>query len=174
MEWHQVSIIQFSGESTFWLWSETGEWIGFVCACSLLPSSTWHMFQWAELFKACSNQKPSASVHPLTFVSLHRNVLISWLRRSTWNVSMVRRTPTVTWLNVFISNFLTVWHSANRYVMERMKATELHSSYPAAIWTSLFNNWDQDSPSASLRFTSELLRIDTFQVCKYGHQCHLT
>lgn len=30
------------------------------------------------------------------------------------------------------------------------------------------------TPSASLRFTSELLRIDTFQVCKYGHQCHLT
>lgn len=42
-----------------------------------------------------------------------------------------------------------LWHSASRYVMERMKATELHSSHPAAIWTSLFNDWDQDSISQS-------------------------
>uniref|UniRef100_A0A8C4LQM4 Uncharacterized protein n=1 Tax=Equus asinus asinus TaxID=83772 RepID=A0A8C4LQM4_EQUAS len=54
-----------------------------------------------------------------------------------------------------------------------MKSTQVHSSQPAAIWTSLFKPGTK-TPSAGLRCTSELLRIDTFQVCKYGHQRHLT
>lgn len=49
---------------------------------------------------------------------------------------MVKRTPTVTWLNLF-SSCQTVRHSANSHVMEKMETTELPCSQAAAMRTSL-------------------------------------
>lgn len=59
LEWHQVSVIQFSwlAKSPNWMWSEMGDWIAMVCALCLLPSSTWHETQWSKLFKLCSKHR---------------------------------------------------------------------------------------------------------------------
>lgn len=139
--------IQWTSEvSSTWMWSEMGEWIALVCAHCLLPSSTWHENQRPKLFKARSNHGG--------FLSVSHHLPLFLLTEMHWHSDWEGVLGTCWWweghlqllgLTFLIAIFLTVWHSANRYVMERMKATELHSSYPAAIWTSLFNNWDQDS-----------------------------
>uniref|UniRef100_A0A8C9GN68 Uncharacterized protein n=1 Tax=Piliocolobus tephrosceles TaxID=591936 RepID=A0A8C9GN68_9PRIM len=53
-----------------------------------------------------------------------------------------------------------------------METTQVYGSQPATIGPP-FLKLRPRLLSAVLRFTLELLRIDTFQICKYGHQCHL-
>uniref|UniRef100_A0A8C8UCF8 Uncharacterized protein n=1 Tax=Peromyscus maniculatus bairdii TaxID=230844 RepID=A0A8C8UCF8_PERMB len=52
-----------------------------------------------------------------------------------------------------------------------MEAAHVHSSQPAAIWTSLFNA-ETTVPTSWSQATAGLLRTDTFQSVN-RRQCHL-
>lgn len=155
LEWYPVSVIQFSGlaKPSPWMWSERGEWIAVVCVFYLLLSSAW---QGNSLGVQNPNLEqtqrgllclcPTAYLYSVPPTEMH------------WHPYWEGVLGTCRWweghLQLLGLAFLLaiIWlceHSASRYVMERTKVTELHSSHPAAIWTSLFNVWDQDSISQS-------------------------
>lgn len=71
---------------------------------------------------------------------------------------MVRRTPTVTWPNPS----KRVCDPQHIVPVTRMETTQVHSSQPAAIWTSLFKA-ETTVPTSWSQATAGLLRTDTFQ-----------
>lgn len=81
---------------------------------------------------------------------------------------MVRRTPTVTWLNP--SSRVSVTHE-QIVPVNKVETTQVHSSQPATIWTFLFKAETTVSTSWS-QATAGLLRTDTFQSVN-RRQCHL-
>lgn len=79
---------------------------------------------------------------------------------------MVRRTPTVTWPNPS----KRVCDPQHIVPVTRMETTQVHSSQPAAIWTSLFKA-ETTVPTSWSQATAGLLRTDTFQSVN-RRQCH--
>lgn len=74
---------------------------------------------------------------------------------------MVRRTPTVTWLNP--PSRVSVTHE-QIVPVNKVETTRVHSSQPATIWTFLFKAETTVSTSWS-QATAGLLRTD-ISVCK--------
>lgn len=90
LEWHPVSVIQFSGlaKPSAWTWSER-EWTAVVCVLCPLLFSAWQGLPHGA--KSKSGATPEKGFTPVShhlplFCSSHRNASTSSLRRNTWNV----------------------------------------------------------------------------------------
>jgi hypothetical protein len=85
-----------------------------------------------------------------------RNALIFSSKKNIWSESMVRRTPTVTWLNP--SSRVCMTHK-QIVPVNKMETTQVHSSQPAAIWTFIFKA-ETTVPTSWFQATAGLLRTD--------------